>query len=90
MEFVHHDLGRLSAGTVVEVEIRERANVRLVDASNFNSYRNGRQYRFFGGQALRTPLRLEVPHADHWHVVIDFGGGAGQVHSSIRVLNPVS
>jgi len=84
--FVHYDLDWQPAGAVVEVTLRERANVRLVDSANFRAYRSGRSFRAIGGRALRSPLRLEVPHGDHWHVVIDLGGAAGRIHSDVRVF----
>lgn len=62
----------------------------LPDASNFRNYRQGRAYRYVGGQPLRSPLRLEIPHTGHWHVAIDLAGAAGQIHSNVRVLDRVS
>jgi hypothetical protein len=84
-DFIDYDLGHQAGGNVVEVELDTRANVQLVDSSNFQKYRRGGQYRYYGGQALRSPIRLEVPYAGHWHVVIDLGGGSGDVRSSVQV-----
>ncbi len=39
-------------------------------------------YRYFGGYATKSPVRFAVPRAGHWHVVVDLGGGAGQVRAS--------
>jgi hypothetical protein len=85
---MHYPLGYLEAGSVVEVSIDTRAFVRLVDEPNFRAYRSGCQYRFFGGEAVRSPVPLEVPHSAHWHVVVDFNGGSGQVRSTVNVLSP--
>ena len=52
MQFIHSDLGSRQAGDVVEVTLTSGANVRLMDSSNFNAYRNGRQHRYVGGIAL--------------------------------------
>jgi Domain of unknown function (DUF1883) len=84
-DFVKHDLGHLESGAVVTITVRERANVRLFDAGNFNRYQRGEQCRFLGGQALRSPVTLQVPHADHWYVALDFGGRAGTIHSNVTV-----
>lgn len=84
-DFVKHDLGHLESGAVVTVAVRERANVRLLDAGNFSRYQRGEQCKFFGGQALRSPVVLLVPHADHWYVALDFGGGVGTIHSNVTV-----
>jgi Domain of unknown function (DUF1883) len=72
----------------VEVTLANAANVRLLDSLNFNSYRQGNQYRFYGGYVTRSPYRVRVPNAGHWHLVLDLGGYAGQIRSSVRVLPP--
>jgi hypothetical protein len=47
-QFIHSDLGQLARGDVVEVTLTSGANVRLLDSSNFNAYRQGRQHRYRG------------------------------------------
>jgi hypothetical protein len=86
MQFVHNDLGVLNGGEVVEVTLSSQANVRLMDGSNFSNYSRRGQYRFFGGLAKTSPIRLQVPNAGHWHVAIDLGGYSGQVRAGVRVL----
>lgn len=87
MKFQHFDLGHLTGGQIVVVTLSgTAANVQLMDSSNFSSYRNGRRYRFFGGHAKRSPVRLQVPHSGHWHVAIDLGGYGGTIRSSVNVL----
>jgi Domain of unknown function (DUF1883) len=86
MDFVHYDLNYLQGEEVVEVTLDSAANVRLLDEPNFNGYRTGRQYNFYGGYVTRSPYTTRVPHSGHWHLVIDLGGYAGQVRSSVRIL----
>ena len=87
MRFIHHDLGNLRGGEIVIVTLKgNAANVRLLDSSNFNNYKAGRQHRFHGGHAKKSPVRLQVPRSGHWHVVVDLGGHGGQVRSSAQVL----
>ena len=87
MRFIHHDLGSLRGGEVVVVTLKgSAANVRLLDSSNFTGYKAGRRHRFYGGHAKKSPVRLQVPRAGHWHVVVDLGGYGGQVRSSAQVL----
>ena len=38
------------------------ANVQLLDSSNFNNYRNGRQYRYIGGLAKKNLLYASKQH----------------------------
>jgi hypothetical protein len=91
MQFTHYDLGNKSRGDVVEITLSgSAANVRLMDSSNFQSYKNGRQHRFYGGLAKRSPVRLQIPSSGHWHVTIDMQGLRGSVRSSIRMMpNPL-
>ncbi|UCC85005.1 MAG: DUF1883 domain-containing protein [Gemmatimonadota bacterium] len=51
-------------GEIVEVTLRgNAANVRLMDSSNFRSYRAGRRTRYFGGWAKKSPAQLQVPRS---------------------------
>lgn len=87
MEFLYYDLGHHSGGEVVEVTLDgNAANVRLMDSANYSSFKNGSQHRYFGGHATRSPVRLQIPNSGHWYVVVDFGGLAGQVRASVKVL----
>lgn len=86
MNFLHNDLGMLNGGELVEVSLTSQANVRRMDSSNFSAYRNGSQHRFYDGLAKKSPIRLQVPGAGHWHVAIDLGGYGGSIRASVRVL----
>ena len=87
MKFTHYDLGYKNGGEIVVVTLSgNAANVRLMDSSNFSSFRAGRSSRYFGGHAKRSPVRLQIPHSGHWHVTIDLGGYGGNVRSSISIL----
>lgn len=87
MNFLHTDLGNLRGGEIVEITLQgNSANVRLLDSSNFSSYRAGRRHTFIGGHAKRSPVRLRVPRSGHWHVAIDMGGYSGNVRAGVRVL----
>ena len=87
MQFVDHDLGYRRGGEIVEITLSgSAANVRLMDSSNFSSYRNGRQHRYIGGLAKQSPVRLQIPHSGNWHVTVDMQGLRGSVRSSARIL----
>jgi hypothetical protein len=88
MQFIHHDLGYRSAGEIVEVNLSAGANVRLMDSSNFSSYKNGQQHRYHGGLAKKSPLRLQIPNSGTWYVAVDMQGLMGSVRSSARMLPP--
>ena len=84
MKFLHWDINA-GPDNVIQVELDQQANVLLMDDINFNCYRNGRSYRYFGGLAKQSPSTLVPPHSGHWHVVVDLGGYAGSVQASCSV-----
>ncbi len=87
VQFIQHDLGHRRRGEIVEVTLSgSAANVRLMTSSDFNNYRNGRQHRYHGGLASRSPVRLAIPHSGHWYVTVDMQGLRGNVRSSARIL----
>lgn len=87
MQFNYWDLRQQPRGATVEVTLQgNAANVFLVDSSNFSSYKAGRRYRYYGGHATRSPVRLTVPNSGHWYLVIDYGGLPGRGRASVRVL----
>ncbi len=87
LNFQHYDLGYKTAGDIVEVTLQgNAANVRLMDFLNFQSYRSGREHRYFGGLAKQSLVRIQIPTSNHRHVAIDFQGLTGTVRSSVRVV----
>ena len=84
MNYLHEDFS-LHSGDVVVVTLDSQANVRLLDDVNFSRYQRGEQHSYFGGLAQVSPVRIPVPHAGHWHVVIDLGGYAGKIRASVIV-----
>lgn len=91
MHFTHYDLGYQQRGNVVEVSLSgNAANVRLLDTSNFQSYRSGKQHRYYGGLVTHSPARLTIPHSGSWHVTVDMQGLRGQTRSSIRIIGAES
>lgn len=89
MNFLHYEV---DAGVhdIVEVTLDNAANVQLLDATNYQNYRNGQVYRYFGGYVKNSPYRIRPPHQGHWHIVIDTGGYAGTVRASVQVLQGVA
>lgn len=87
MNFTHYDLGQLNSGQIVEVTLSgSAANVRLMDSSNFSSFKAGRQHRYVGGLVKQSPYRMQIPSSGWWYVTVDMNGFRGTVRSSARVL----
>jgi hypothetical protein len=84
MNFNYWDIGRQSAGTIVQVTLSgNSANVRLFDNTNYNAFKSGRSASFYGGHATRSPVRLQVPTSGHWYVVVDYGGLPGRGRAGV-------
>lgn len=87
MNFTHYKLGQCERGERVQVTLSgNAANVRLMDNSNFQNYKNGRKHRYVGGLAKKSPINLEIPSSGTWHVAVDLQGLGGNVKSSIKML----
>ncbi|MBU1334412.1 MAG: DUF1883 domain-containing protein [Alphaproteobacteria bacterium] len=87
MQFQHYNLGHLNAGDVVVVTLQgSAANVRLMQSSDFNSYKAGRRHNYHGGLQNKSPARIPVPHSGSWHVTVDMQGLRGTTRSSVNVV----
>lgn len=87
MKYTVYDLGNKKRGEVVEITLQgNAANVRLMDSSSYQSYKNGIRHRYIGGLAKSSPVRLQIPNSGHWYVTIDMQGLRGSVRSSIRMM----
>jgi hypothetical protein len=89
--FTRYDLGHLKRGSTVVVSLRgNAANVRLLDSTNFNAYKAGRQHKYYGGLVRKSPHRIVVPRDGRWYVTVDMGGmrQGARVASSVNVEPP--
>ncbi len=84
MQHLHYELNLTITNTVV-VTLDKQANVLLMNSSNYNSFRRGSKYKYYGGQVTTSPYRISPPTAGSWHVVINLGGGSGTVRASVAV-----
>ena len=88
-KFLQYHWPQLEKGSTVVVELSTSANVRLMDSSNFNAYKSGRNHRYVGGLVTRSPFRITVPSTGSWYLTIDLVGlRATSVRHSASVLPP--
>jgi hypothetical protein len=84
--FLHYKIDT-KPGDVIQVNLTgSAANVLLLDDVNFESYRTGRPFRYFGGYYEESPVVLNSPSPGRWHVVIDTGGRPGHLNVAVRVI----
>ena len=86
--YKHYDLGAQRAGAVVEVVLSAINNVRLMDERNYRLYAASQPYKFLGGLTVKTPVKLTVPSAGQWHLVVDREGLAKLANSNVRTIQP--
>ena len=86
MQYQYYDLKTVEKGKIIEVSLKYAANVRIMDSTNYQHYKNGKKYQYMGGYVKRSPYKVQVPRTAHWYVVVDLGGYAGKIGSAVRVL----
>lgn len=86
MNFLQFDLGNRKRGEIIEIHLTNGANVRLMTSSEFSNYKGGRQHRYIGGLATRSPVRLQIPSSGYWYVVVDMQGLQGSTKASVRTI----
>ncbi|MDR9784226.1 DUF1883 domain-containing protein [Rhizobium redzepovicii] len=84
--FTHYDLKEQRAGTIVEVSLNAVNNVRLMSAPNFQRFTEVLDFKYIGGVARKSPVKLAVPEHGHWHVVVDMEGHHGLAESTVKVI----
>ena len=66
MKFNKYELGNKQRGDIVEIALKDSAaNVRPMNSSNFQSYRNGKRHSYIGGLAKKSPIQLQIPNSGH-------------------------
>jgi hypothetical protein len=84
--FTHFDLSMQRPGTVIEVTLSAVNNVRLMTAVNYQRFTEKLDFKFVGGVAKKSPIRLTIPEGGHWHVVVDCEGHHGLADSAVKMI----
>lgn len=85
--YSHYDLGEQRAGTTIEITLTAVANVRLMNADNYQRFTETLKHQFVGGVAKKSPVRLTVPASAHWHLIVDMEGHNGLAESSVKMID---
>lgn len=89
MNFMHKEFDA-GPGDIVEVSVDKQANVMLLDAANFELYKQGQKFQYHGGRATKSPIQIVPPHQARWHIVVDLGGYAGTVKVGVQIVQGVN
>lgn len=75
---------------IIEVEIDQPTKVKLMTASEFKKYKNGKTHSFYGGRFEESPIRFVLPFDSMWNVVIEKGSykQPTDLKASCRVMMP--
>lgn len=87
MKYLVWDLKQLQSGHRVKVTLTgNAANVRLMNSTDYNSYKNGRSHHYVGGLITKSPVVLGVPSSGHYYITVDMQGLRGSTNASVQVL----
>jgi hypothetical protein len=84
--FTHYDLKPQRAGTAIEVTLSVVNNVRLMNAANYQRFTERLDFKYVGGVARKSPIRLVIPENGHWHLIVDMEGHHGLAESAVKML----
>lgn len=86
--YSHYDLGELRLGSIIEVTLSAVNNVRLMTDPNFLRFKEGLDYKYLGGVAKKSPIKLSTTEGARWHVVVDMEGHHGLADSAVKIIAP--
>ena len=88
--FTHYVLKEQRAGTVIEITLGAVANVRLMTSPNYQRFTEVLDFRYVGGVARKSPIRVPIPDSGHWHLVVDMESHHGLAESSVKIITAPS
>jgi hypothetical protein len=84
--YTHYDLKPQRAGTMIEVTLNAVNNIRLMTAPNFQRFTEMLDFKYIGGVAKKSPIRLTIPEPAHWHLIVDMEGHHGLAESAVKLI----
>ncbi len=54
----------------VEVELENASDVFLVDSANFQKYKSGHNFTYYGGYYKQTPVHISVSGVGRWYLIV--------------------
>ncbi len=86
--FTHYDLRELRAGAIIEVSLNAVNNVRLMTSGNYQRFTEMLDFKYLGGVAKKSPIRVTIPETSHWHLIVDCEGHNTLAESAVKMLPP--
>lgn len=60
-----------SGSFTVIVELKHASNVFLVNERNFQKFRSGETFEYYGGYYEHTPVRISVNDSGRYYLIVD-------------------
>ena len=86
--FNHFDLREQRPGTILEVTLSAVNNVRLMNATNFQRFKEGLDFKYLGGVARKSPVKMVIPELADWHLIVDMEGHHGLAEATVKLVAP--
>lgn len=74
---------------MVQVDLKSPAYVRLLTEEHYLAYREGKNYRYFGGLAESLLANIKPPYQGLWHLCIDMGNKEGELGANVHIIQEV-
>jgi hypothetical protein len=85
MNFLHWKIDTTQEATAVVTLKGVESDVLVLDRTNFDRFRRGSSFQYFGGHYKRSPARLVIPSEGEWYVVVIPNAGE-RVEATLQVL----
>ena len=83
MGFKYHSLN-LNSGNTIQVNLKQNADVLVMDNTNLQYFKNRNNYKFLGGGFTSGLVKIQVPNSGTWNlVVLPHGNGVVNYEFSI-------
>ena len=83
----HHKYGPeyIGHGNSIRVDLDTVCNVFAVDSYNYEKYKNGASFNYFGGRATKSPFFIHPPSGTYY-IVLDNGGDGYNLRAGVHVI----
>lgn len=76
----------LREGDLFVLNCDTQCNFFILDDLNFQRYRRGERYQYYGGFYQRFPAKIAAPYDDNWNAVLDLGGGRANIRYAFSTV----
>ena len=86
MNYDLYDLGEREKGTVIELTLSAKTNIKLIDKMNYDLYQHYSDYRCATKYVEVAPYRMIIPESRHWFLMVE--QNKGRIKHSVMIYPP--